>query len=142
MSSPDPEGYLSRMEQALVRGPAADARFRVPILLGEFNAAAGEGAAAWSDEGMRLILDRLNHRGVHWAIWTWKYWTGSPAWGFVFPHAPKRIDVEGASFQDLSDAFARLSTLDPCSEHARFETILQDLAAAPAAPLDLSSGSP
>jgi len=136
------EDYLSRMEQALTRGPAADARFRVPVLLGEFNAADGEDSAAWSDEGMRLLLDRLNRRGVHWAIWTWKYWTGSPAWGFTFPRAPERIDVAGASFRELSAAFAGLSTLDHCSEHTRLKTILQDLAAAPAAPLDLSSAGP
>lgn len=132
--------YLERLERALLGGPAASPRFRLPIYLGEFNAADGEDSFSWAAEGMDLALSRLNQRGVHWAIWTWKYWNERSLWGLYRP-APgtsRRIDVRDATFDEIRRDLAAQDSKD-FVPHAELSRVLAQRAADPVQPRDLES---
>ena len=112
-------------------------RFGCPLFMGEFSGADGTNSVQWASEGMDLVLERLNARGIHWAPWTWKYYA-KPTWGLYHPinDPGTRIDVASASFSQLLEAFAALA-----SEHfeadSAYEQVLMKNATAPPAPLFL-----
>ncbi len=132
--------YLERIDRALLDSPAADARFRLPLYLGEFNAADGEDSLSWAADGMDLALERLNRRGVHWGIWTWKYYTAQSLWGLYHPaqDAGRRIDVRDASFEKIRTDFIAQDSANFAAD-PRLEQMLRSRAADPVRPLDLES---
>jgi len=132
--------YLERIDRALLDSPATEARFQMPLYLGEFNAADGTESLGWAAEGMDLVLERLNERGVHWAIWTWKYHTDQSLWGLYYPkdRPGYRIDVRDASFEKIRDDFAALNSSN-FAAHKELEEVLKRRSADPVRPLDLNT---
>ena len=112
-------------------------RFDCPLFLGEFNGADGTDSEDWAAASMDLVLARLNARGVHWAPWTWKYYS-EKIWGLYHPAEDpgSKIDVRDASFEEIHAAFEALD-----SEHfvpdAAYEQALAGNATAAAAALYL-----
>jgi len=85
------EEYMRSIERAVLsyaEGFDVGGRFRMPLFAGEFNAAVGGEGEPWAAEGMRLALQMLNRRGVHWAPWTWKYYRPGSTWGAYHPAEP------------------------------------------------------
>jgi aryl-phospho-beta-D-glucosidase BglC (GH1 family) len=110
--------YGQRIEGSVTSLNSGWARFDCPLLLGEFNSADPGGGKegdpsrlAFSPAAMDNALGRLNRRGVHWAIWSWKFWTDQSTWGLLHPTgAARRIDLRDGSFPELQKAFESLDT--------------------------------
>ena len=47
-------------------------RYQCPLLATEFSASAGS-PGEWTGVASDQILDLLNRRGIHWALWNWKF---------------------------------------------------------------------
>lgn len=133
--SGSPETYRAAIDRSMVEwGEVWDERFASPLLLGEFNAEMDvpEGVL-----GMDYALDVLNSRGVHWTIWTWKFWTPGSVWGVYTPAGEgTRIDLRDASFEQIRDALAGLDS-DAFVADEAYAAVLRARAADPVLPLDL-----
>ena len=68
-------------------------RFKMPLFAGEFSAAVGGEGQSWASEGMNLVLDMMNRRGIHWAPWQWKYYRPGSTWGVFHPSAPLHPEI-------------------------------------------------
>ncbi len=84
-------------------------RYDCPLLLGEFNP---ETDAAWGPAAMDAALAALNRRGVHWTVWTWKFWRAGSMWGVLTPApgAEARVDVGQGTFEEVRAAFEGLDS--------------------------------
>ncbi len=130
--------YLNNIDRDLMEFGRAFERFECPIYLGEFNAADGnDGHTDVSAEGMDLVLERLNERGIHWGFWTWKYYTDTSTWGLYHPseNPGYRIDVKDAGFDKIKADFQALDS-DNFSAHPAFKQAVVDNASAPYTPIN------
>ncbi len=84
-------------------------RYDCPLLLGEFNP---ETDAVWGPAAMEGALAALNRRGVHWTVWSWKFWRAGSMWGVLTPAAgaEARIDVGEGSLEEIQAGFERLDS--------------------------------
>ncbi|MBI5527997.1 MAG: cellulase family glycosylhydrolase [Deltaproteobacteria bacterium] len=118
------DDYLSKIETELSKIGRYYDRFNCPLFLGEFNAADGTDSGTWAAEAMDEVLSMLNQRGVHWAPWTWKFFTGQVDWGLYHPKENDgyRIDVKDAAFEKIKADFDALNSQnfepDPALETA------------------------
>ncbi len=137
------QDYLERIDEGLRDlEDVWPERFGCPLFLGEFNGADGTDSASWAAASMDLVLARLNARGVHWAPWTWKYFSES-TWGLYHPAQDpgQKIDVRDASFEELLAAFNALHSQNFIPD-ADYEEALSGNAGAPPAPLYLGEFPP
>ena len=106
-------------------------RFKMPLFAGEFNAAVGGEGQPWAAEGMDLVLDMMNRRGVHWAPWTWKYYRPGSTWGVYHPREPLHPEItctDSPIYQAVIGPTAIIGQ-DDCYQidvTAEFEEILAD----------------
>ncbi len=130
--------YLQRMEETITDISHYYHRYQCPLFLGEFTGADGQDTGLWAAESMQLVLSMLNERGVHWAPWTFKYYSDKTIWGLYRPAeaAGVPIDVKDASFEELQGAFEGLNSVNFVPD-AGYAKALQDNAGAAPAPLNL-----
>ncbi|MBM4389367.1 MAG: cellulase family glycosylhydrolase, partial [Deltaproteobacteria bacterium] len=110
------DDYLEKIEKGITKlKNSLDyyKRFDCPLFLGEFNAADGKDSGKWAAEGMDKTLEMLNRRGVHWAPWTWKYYSGGTIWGLYHPkqNSGYRVDVKEAGFEKIRADFEAMNSL-------------------------------
>ncbi len=130
------QDYLERIDEEIAELDAIwDERFDCPLFLGEFNGVDGTDSDPWAAASMDLVLARLNARGVHWAPWTWKYFSES-IWGLYHPqeNPGTKIDVRDASYDEIRAAFEGLHSQHYVPD-ADYAAALLGNADAPVAPL-------
>lgn len=133
--------YLSNIDKELGKFGLDFDRFECPIYLGEFNAADGnDGHADIAADGMDLVLNRLNERGIHWGFWTWKYYNDTSIWGLYHPteNAGYRIDVKDADFDKIKADFKALDSVN-FSAHPAFKQAVLNNAGAAYAPVNFDN---
>ena len=132
------EDYLEKIDEGLRDlDKVWDERFHCPLFLGEFSGADGTDSSTWAATSMDLVLARLNERGVHWAPWTWKYYSES-TWGLYHPaqQPGTKIDIRDAPFEEILAAFEGLDSINFVADEV-YEQALADNASGSPVPLNL-----
>ena len=139
-------GYAAAIERSLSDwGAVWDARFGVPLLLGEFSSAPGGPAGITAAEqvaAMDAAMRLLGERGVHWTSWTWRFHSET-TWGVYHPPAGAMgfFDPQDAT---LAEVQARFAAMDPAAwvPLTGFPEALAARAADPLSPLALPGAAP
>jgi aryl-phospho-beta-D-glucosidase BglC (GH1 family) len=131
------EGYLNGTISALAAQADLSKRYNCPVLAGEFSAASGKKSGSWGVETTDKVLALLNAKGIHWTLWSWKFYGDWCVWGLYHPgeNAGQRLPVKEAPFEQILGAFEKLDSAN-CVPLQDFEAVVKKNAASPPSPLD------
>ena len=136
------KAYVKGAKDDLARLNKLLPRYQCPVLAGEFTAAAGKKSGPWAVEAMDEVLALLNQHGVHWTIWSWKFFADWAIWGLYHPAQDSgvRIDVKEASFDEIKARFEGQDSTG-FEPHEAFQEVIWNRSADPVSEQDLSVDS-
>lgn len=137
------DSYVSGTVNEIARIRELSARYGCPVLAGEFSAASGRNSGPWALEASDRVLELLNSHGIHWTVWTWKFFADWALWGLYHPAIDpwKRVPVADASFDELMAAFVGMHSI-AFVPHEGFADVVRSRADDPVLQQNLEPATP
>jgi hypothetical protein len=130
------DSYFTGTEKEIQRIADMFDRYQCPVLAGEFAAASGKESGPWAVEASDRVLGLLNQRGIHWTLWTWKFFADWALWGLYHPVVDpwKRVPLKDSSYDEIMAALVGMdsSGFEAADDYAQ---VVQTHAAAAVVPL-------